>query len=131
MAPSVSFSVVPNIGDVVNQNQGFVVDVTVSVPATDSVGLEDVKLMVTSVPANITTGVGINIPISMSYVPVGASQTVKVVFETDEGITTGNKNIDFKCSGYLGGPEWLEVAVPPTTLFPVALHGVFPSWDDE
>lgn len=130
MAPSVSFSVTPNIGAVVNQNQGFVVAVTVSVPATDPVGLEDVKLMVTSVPPNITTGVGINIPISMSSVPLGTSQTVKVVFETDAGITVGNKNIDFKCSGYLGGPEWLEVIVPPTTLFPVALHEVFPAWTD-
>ncbi len=131
MAPSVSFSVIPNIGNVINQNQGFVVEVTVSVPATDSVGLEDVKLMVTNVPSDVITGVGINIPINMSYIPIGTSRIVKVVFETAAGISVGTKNIDFQCSGYLGGPEWMEVIVPPTTVFPVALHEVFPFWSDE
>lgn len=131
MAPNVSFTVIPNIGKVINQNQGFVVEVEVSVPATDSVGLEDVKLVVTGVDSDIVVGVGINIPVNMSYIAIGTSRKVQVVFETADDITTGDKEIEFLCTGYLGGPEYLEVSAPPVTSHPVLLHEVFPIWSNE
>ena len=128
MAISVSSTIVPNIGNVVNQNQGFVMNVTVQVSATDLVNLQDCVLNITSVSAGIVVGVGLDVPISLPTVAIGGSASVAVVFETDPSISTGGKMIDFELAGHLGGPEWLVVVPAPPFPFEGALHNVFPSW---
>ena len=128
MAISVNSSIVPNIGNVVNQNQGFVMNVTVSSAATDLVDLQDCVLKITSVSAGIVVGVGLNVPIGLPTVAIGGSATVAVVFETDPTITVGGKMIEFELDGYLGGPEWLVTGGDGECCrYETGLRGLFPS----
>jgi len=121
----------PNIGAVVNQNQGFVLDVTVD-NTTGAVDAHDVVLEVTSVSAGIVVGVGINVPINLPTIPKGTSHTIPVVFETEDGITIGNKTIKLEAKGYFGGPEWLVVHTGGVGgfVYDEGLHDVFPKWSD-
>ena len=119
--------IVPNVGSVVNQNQGFVMNVTVT--NNNAVNLCDAKVVVTALsnPLEMTVGVGLNVPISLPAVLApGATATVPVVFETVDNITVGNHNITYEVNGYVGGPEYLQIAGAPSFLFDVSLHNVYP-----
>ena len=128
MAINVVTGVTPNVGSVVNQNQGFVMDVAVSLPADALVNLQDCVLKITHIDADITVGVGLNVPISLPTVAIGGTESVKVVFETESGIAVGGKSIEYELVGYLGGPEWLVIHRNHGYVFNESLHEVFPSW---
>ena len=119
--------VTPNIGNVVNQSQGFVMNVTVQ--NDNVINLCDVKVRVTSVsnPSEMTVGVGLGVPVVLpSVLAPGESVTVPVVFETVDNITLGDHTITFDVDGYLGGGESLLVATGAPFLYDVSLSGVFP-----
>ncbi len=118
-------SIVPNVGNVVNQNQGFVMKVNVE--NNSLIELVDGVVEVTAISTTgVTVGVGLNVKIPIPAMASGANKDVLVVFETIPGIAVGPCTIDFKVSGYLGGPEWLTVASGAPFIFPVGVQGVFP-----
>jgi hypothetical protein len=128
--PTISSAVLkPNVGDVVNQNQGFVLEITVD-NSTGGVEAYDTVLQVTSVSPGITVGVGLNVPIKLPTIADGGTHAIPVVFETDETITDGNKIIKLKVEGYFGGPEWFVYHSGGGFLKDEALHEVFPKWSD-
>ncbi len=122
---TVTYTVVPNIGTVVNQGQGFRIKATIT---NDHLfALNDVKLKAISVPANFTpTAEGVRIP----TIPAGGSVTVSMGFDTDASVAVGNHNIDMKCEAYVIGHEWTVIVSPPTTTHPIGVKDLYPKDTD-
>ena len=105
-------SVIANVGQVVNQNEGFLVKVEIKNPFL--LPLNDGKLIVDSFPsAWMSVGVGSNIEISIPTIGKSGSYVVDVVFETKEVVPAGFYDIKFKFGAFIGINEWL-VIIPNT-----------------
>ena len=105
-------SVIANVGNVVNQSEGFVVKITINNPF--AIPLKDGKLIVANFPsAWMEVGVGKDIEILIPTIVANGDYTIDVVFETKDNIPDGMYNLDFKFGAFIGINEWL-VIIPDT-----------------
>ncbi len=119
---SVTYSVVPNIGTVVNQGQGFRIKAVINNNGFQP--LNDVELKAVGVPANFTPN---SEGVSIGTIPANGSVTVSMGFDTDSNVTTGNHNISMKCEGYVIGHEWTVIL---NGVYPIGVKDLYPKVSD-
>ncbi len=126
-AMTVSYQVVPNIGNVVNQGQGFRIKATITNNLPAPLSLNDVSLKVTGVPSNFTPNAE---EVKVSTIAPGGNVTVSLGFDTSAGVTTGNHNITCKCEAYIFGHEWTVIMPAPPAIKPIGVKDLYPKVTD-
>jgi len=124
---TVTYNVIPNIGSVVNQGQGFRVEATIQNNLPTPLDLKDVSLKVTNVPPNFTP---LAEEVRVDTVPAGGSVTVSLGFDTESTVPTGAHTLSFQCEAYVFGREWTVIAAPPTVVKPIGIKDLYPKVTD-
>ncbi len=122
---TITYTVVPNIGSVVNQGQGFRIKATIQ--NNTAFNLNDVLLQSTVVPAGITPDAE---SVEVGTIPANGSVTVSMGFDTDSNIAVGAHGVGMKCEGVVYGNKWTVVIPAPPAAKPIGVADLYPTFSD-